>query len=127
MYNKVTSLFAFRLSSFVFRHSKFLAINFIGKSNKSHAISVGAGTVTDLWPMETRGNAMGLVFLGQFIGPILGPVLGGAVADKWGWRSSFIVCMGYGGFLLVITFFFVTESFREIIDTGKRIPKSLSL
>lgn len=38
-----------------------------------------ARTITDLFPVKERGNAMGLFFLGPLIGPVVGPIAGGYI------------------------------------------------
>ncbi|PYH88742.1 MFS general substrate transporter, partial [Aspergillus ellipticus CBS 707.79] len=50
--------------------------------------AVGAGTVADLWEPRERGRAMGIFFLGPQLGPLVAPIVGGALADRWGWRST---------------------------------------
>lgn len=38
-------------------------------------------TITDLFEVHERGNAMGLFLLGALIGPVLGPILGGFINE----------------------------------------------
>lgn len=65
----------------------------------------GAGTIADLYIQEERGTALGLFYLGPLLGPFLSPIMGGAVAVKWGWRSTMwimvIVC-GLGVFMILL-------------------------
>jgi MFS family permease len=50
--------------------------------------AVGVATMTDLWEPRERGRAMGIFFLGPQLGPFLAPIIGGALANRWGWRST---------------------------------------
>lgn len=56
----------------------------------------GAGTISDMYVQEERGTALGVFYLGPLLGPFVSPIMGGAVAVKWGWRSTMwimvIVC-----------------------------------
>lgn len=78
--------------------------------------SVGAGTVTDLWREDKRGQAMGMIFFGQFLGSLLGPVIGGILTRELSWRANFWSCVIMSGLLTAMTFLFVTETY--FVDAG---------
>ena len=73
-------------------------------------MSLGAGTLGDIFPAKERGRAMGAFFLGPVLGPILGPVIGGAVAEKFGWISIFWVLLGFGILIFLMVLFFLPET-----------------
>lgn len=75
----------------------FLAMRFFTGGASSAAMSVGAGTIADIWVPEERGTAMGYFFLGPLCGPLLAPILGGALSDKFGWASTQWFLTIYGG------------------------------
>jgi multidrug resistance protein len=58
--------------------------------------AVGAGTIADIWEPRERGKAMGIFYLGPLCGPLFAPIIGGALAQKFGWRSTqwFLVIFG---------------------------------
>ena len=55
----------------------------------SAAISLGGGTVADLFVQEQRGRAMALWSVGPLIGPVVGPIAGGFLTQALGWRWVF--------------------------------------
>ncbi|KAL8648256.1 MAG: hypothetical protein Q9210_005096 [Variospora velana] len=76
------------------------------------AMSVGAGTIADIWEVKERGNAMGIFYLGPLCGPLLAPIVGGALAQRWGWRSTQWFLALYGGVLLLFLVFALPETLK---------------
>jgi multidrug resistance protein len=52
----------------------------------SPGLSIGNGTIADLWPAEKRGAPMAAFVTSVQIGTALGPVIGGFVTEKRNWR-----------------------------------------
>ncbi|KAL1967742.1 hypothetical protein VTN77DRAFT_2999 [Rasamsonia byssochlamydoides] len=52
----------------------------------SPALSVGGGTLADMWPRSMFGSATVTFLLAPFLGPSLAPVIGGFVVERKGWR-----------------------------------------
>ena len=71
--------------------------------------AVGAGTIADIWDVRVRGKAMGIFYLGPLCGPLFAPIIGGALAEKFGWRSTQWFLAIYGGAVLVFLFFALPE------------------
>jgi MFS family permease len=57
--------------------------------------------VTDYFPLERRGQAMGLVSMGGSVGIVISLALGGWIAENWGWRPMFL-WMGIPGVALAL-------------------------
>ena len=91
--------------------------------------AVGAGTIADIWEVRERGRAMGIFYLGPLMGPLLAPIMGGsypkivstvqsltiiagALAEKWGWRSTQWFLSIYGLVILVFLFFALPETLQ---------------
>lgn len=72
--------------------------------------SVGAGSVADIWPPKERGQAMGIFFLGPTLGPLVSPIIGGALAIRWGWRSTQWFMVIYGTLMFFLMLFFLPET-----------------
>jgi multidrug resistance protein len=49
-------------------------------------LTIGAGTIADIMPLEKRGKAMSIYSIGPLVGPVLGPVGGGYMIQAIGWR-----------------------------------------
>ncbi|GLB15488.1 hypothetical protein AtubIFM61612_005310 [Aspergillus tubingensis] len=72
--------------------------------------AVGAGTIADLWDPQERGRAMNIFYLGPLCGPLIAPIVGGALAERWGWRSTLWFLAAYGGLTVVFILFALPET-----------------
>ncbi|KAI9270768.1 major facilitator superfamily domain-containing protein [Phascolomyces articulosus] len=76
--------------------------------------AIGGGVIADMFPVEQRGSAYGKFFLGMIIGPIVGPVIGGfLIMSVITWRATFWFCFAFGTLVVVITFLFMPETYRD--------------
>ncbi|KAI1371835.1 bicyclomycin resistance protein [Hypoxylon crocopeplum] len=78
-------------------------------------ITNGGGTIADMIAQEKRGGAMAVFSIGPLLGPIIGPVAGGFLSDAEGWRWAFWLLAIVGGFLLILMFFSLKESYAPVI------------
>ncbi|CAG8717896.1 29097_t:CDS:2, partial [Racocetra persica] len=63
----------------------------------SSVISIGAGTLSDIFITTERGRAFGWFYLGPLLGPVIGPTIGGYLTQYLGWRFIFGFLSLYGG------------------------------
>jgi len=68
-----------------------------------------AAIITDVFPTEGRGRALGINTMAVYTGLTVGPVMGGVLVETFGWRSIFFVNVPIG--ILVITL--VTFKLRQ--------------
>ncbi|OAP57451.1 MFS transporter, DHA1 family, multidrug resistance protein [Fonsecaea erecta] len=66
----------------------------------SPALSVGGGTIADIWQPRYRNRATSVFVMAPNLGPSLGPVIGGFVEEHKGWRwlewvSVFLALLTY--------------------------------
>ncbi len=73
-----------------------------GSSPPSHSM------ISDLFPLEKRGMAMGFYSAGINIGILIGFLVGGWVDDMWGWKNAFFV-VGLPGILLGLILFLTVK------------------
>ncbi|KAG9588519.1 MFS general substrate transporter, partial [Aureobasidium melanogenum] len=78
--------------------------------------AVGAGTISDIWDVRERGNAMSMFYLGPLCGPLLAPIIGGALTQGLGWRSCMWFTTIYGGLLWFFILFFLPETLKETVS-----------
>ncbi|KAI8991370.1 major facilitator superfamily domain-containing protein [Mycotypha africana] len=93
----------------------FIALRIFQSVGAAAAQAVGAGTITDLFDIHERGNAMGLFLLGALIGPVLGPIFGGFINQFLGWRYIFWLLTAVGGLTLFFIVFFLPETSAAIL------------
>ena len=60
--------------------------------------------LSSVFPMDRRGEALGIYVSAVFIGLFLGPLLGGFLIQQWGWRSIYLFNVPIGMILLLILF-----------------------
>lgn len=88
---------------------------FVGGSAGS-VQAVGAGTIADIWESRERGQAMGIFYLGPLMGPLIAPIIGGAMAQKWGWRSTMWFMAIWGVVVFVLLLFCLPETLKRPED-----------
>lgn len=89
-----------------------VAIGEAGGSPPSHSI------ISDYFPPERRGRALGIFSLGPSIGPYVGSAIGGGVAAMYGWRAAFVAVALPGLLLAALLLLFVREPKRGRFDVG---------
>jgi multidrug resistance protein len=60
-------------------------------------LTLGAGTIADMFPMQERAGAMAIYSMGPLLGPIIGPVCGGFLVENMSWRWVFWILAIFGG------------------------------
>lgn len=59
-------------------------------------LTTGVAIVTDVYPREERGKAMGVLVACVYLGLSVGPLVGGLMTDLAGWRSVFFLSLPPG-------------------------------
>ncbi|KAJ2163208.1 hypothetical protein GGH19_004368 [Coemansia sp. RSA 1807] len=108
-----------------------IAARVVQSAGSSAVQSAGAGTISDIYPREQRGTALGIYYLGPLLGPCLGPLIGGYIGQDAGWRWVFWVLAILGGVLLLLALFVLPETHRRIVSKTHsiqpvNIPPALS-
>ena len=77
--------------------------------------------LSDLYPVQERPSAMGVLAAGGNIGLMLGLLIGGWVNEWFGWRTAFLVA-AVPGLLLAVTIFFTVQEpeRRSVAQPQKR-------
>eukprot|EP00292_Cryptomonas_paramecium_P003204 CAMPEP_0113691974 /NCGR_PEP_ID=MMETSP0038_2-20120614/18799_1 /TAXON_ID=2898 /ORGANISM="Cryptomonas paramecium" /LENGTH=621 /DNA_ID=CAMNT_0000613779 /DNA_START=48 /DNA_END=1910 /DNA_ORIENTATION=- /assembly_acc=CAM_ASM_000170 len=57
----------------------------------SSSMVAAQSIITDIFPAEELGSAMGAFFFPLLVGPIVAPMLGGAIAQQFHWQSTFML------------------------------------
>ncbi|KAF8453730.1 major facilitator superfamily domain-containing protein [Kalaharituber pfeilii] len=103
----------------------FLILMRIGAGGSASAVlSVGAGTIADIFEVRERGQAVGWFYLGPLIGPLIAPIIGGGIASKWGWRGTMWFSVFFGFVLTIALVMGLPETLRRksvagVVEVGK--------
>ncbi|CEP08708.1 hypothetical protein [Parasitella parasitica] len=81
-------------------------------SSTIYAMSMGAGTIADIFEPHERGRAFAFYTCGPLLGPAIGPIIGGYLNQGLGWRSTFwfLAIFVFSTWLGII--FFLPETWR---------------
>ena len=71
---------------------------------------VGFTLVTEAFPPQERGMAMGFWSIGAMIAPAIGPFLGGYLVDEVSWRSIFYINIPVGAGAVLAAFWILPSS-----------------
>ncbi|CAO3570454.1 unnamed protein product [Mortierella alpina] len=82
----------------------------------SSVLSVGGGSLSDIFHSGERGSAFGLFYLGPLIAPMIGPIIGGVLSDRAGWRSTMWLLLGSAVVAFLLVLFILPETYRHQID-----------
>ena len=72
--------------------------------------------ISDYFPPERRGTALGIFNLGPPVGAALGIAFGASIAVAYGWRTAFLVLGGVGIVAAAATWLLVREPARGGLD-----------
>lgn len=90
-------------------------------------ITLGAGIIADLFPVEKRGIATSIWGVGPLIGPVVGPIAGGFVGQEIGWRWVFWILLIVGGVISFAIECLNQETYAAVLVRWKtaRLSKEL--
>lgn len=90
----------------VFRAAQGIGSSFIA--------AIAPSMITESFPRQETGKAMGINVAAIYLGLVIGPVIGGILIQILTWRSIFFINVPIGAVLLVIGFLKLNKSEREI-------------
>ena len=96
----ITSIVIFTIASFFCGAANslivILAARLIQGAGGGALQPISQAILTESFPPEKRGMAMGLFGLGVVVAPVLGPTLGGWLTDNYSWRWAFYINIPIG-------------------------------
>ena len=92
----------------------------------SAPLTIGGGILADCWVAEERGKSIAIYTLAPLLSPVLGPILGGFITKHTTWRWVFWAVSIADGFVQLLGFFFLRETYppRLLGIKSKRLRKS---
>lgn len=94
----------------------------------SPALSIAAGTISDLWghsPQE-MSIAVALFCVAPFLGPVIGPIVGGFAAQEKGWEWTMWVSLMFSGAVLPFLLL-CPETLKHIILARRAKKRGIKL
>ncbi|BDD57581.1 hypothetical protein MPDQ_007786 [Monascus purpureus] len=73
------------------------------------------GVISDIYPVNKRGLAMGLFAVAPFIGPVFGPIIGGFLGAAGGWRWVQALVTIFSAILWVIAVLVIPETYAPVL------------
>ncbi|KAF2034710.1 membrane transporter [Setomelanomma holmii] len=81
----------------------------------SAPLTLGGGTIADMFPPEQRAGAMAIWSLGPLLGPVVGPICGGFLVEAMSWRWVFWILAIFGGAFGILLFVVGRETYHPIL------------
>ncbi|RFU71727.1 major facilitator superfamily transporter [Trichoderma arundinaceum] len=93
----------------------------------SGCMTLGAGVIADLFPVEQRGLATSFWSMGPLLGPVVGPICGGFIGETVGWRWVFWVLLIVGSVMSIGIEILNRETYAPVLIHWKteRLSKEL--
>jgi DHA2 family multidrug resistance protein len=76
-------------------------------------VPLSQSVMLDAYPIEQRGQAMGIWGMGVMLGPIMGPTLGGFLTENYSWHWVFLVNLPVGIVTVLGLLVFMDETRRH--------------
>jgi DHA2 family multidrug resistance protein len=76
-------------------------------------VPLSQSVMLDAYPIEQRGQAMGIWGMGVMLGPIMGPTLGGFLTENYSWHWVFLVNLPVGIVTVLGLLVFMDETKRH--------------
>jgi EmrB/QacA subfamily drug resistance transporter len=103
-YGVLIYTFASFLAAFSISGEMLVFFSFLQGLGCSMLFATMVALLSSVFPMERRGEALGLYVTAVFIGLFMGPILGGLLIQYLGWRSIFLFNIPIGIILIIILF-----------------------
>lgn len=114
-----------------------IGFRFLAGCAGASPLTLGGGTIADLFPPEQRAGAMAIWCLGPLFGPVLGPICGGYLVQATTWRWIFWILVIAGGVSGVIFLLVGRETYHPVLlerkaarlrkETGKSYHSKLAM
>ncbi|PIA96378.1 putative transporter [Cercospora beticola] len=114
--------FAFNLGcGFAQNSNQMIVCHFLAGVGGSVPVSVGGGTVSDIWHPHQRGQAVAIYSFMPLFGPAVGPIAGAFIAEHTTWRWCFWSTSAACALIQGIAWFFLQETYAPEILRQKKL------
>ncbi|WVQ86495.1 hypothetical protein IAS59_000208 [Cryptococcus gattii] len=89
-----------------------IVMRILQSTGSGPTVSLGAGSLADMYETHERGAKLGLFYGVPMIAPAVAPLIGGALGQSFGWRSVFYFLAVYA-FIMLCCFVMFPDSWRR--------------
>lgn len=89
-----------------------IVMRILQSTGSGPTVSLGAGSLADMYETHERGAKLGLFYGVPMIAPAVAPLIGGALGQSFGWRSVFYFLAVYA-FIMLLCFIVFPDSWRR--------------
>ncbi|KAF8624243.1 hypothetical protein AX15_005973 [Amanita polypyramis BW_CC] len=101
--------------SFAQSGGQLIAFRLLAGLGGSAPLSIGGGTLGDVWRAEERGKAMAIYSLAPLLGPVVGPLCGAWIAERSTWRWVYWSTSIFDAGIQVAGLFLLKETFAPVL------------
>ena len=104
-----------------------IVLRFLAGTAGAAVMNLAPAIVADIYPVERRSFAMGIVLIVQSVSPAVGPVCGGFISQHLSWRWVYWILLIASGAVSVVATFFFRECYGPTLLQRKtnRLRKEL--
>lgn len=92
-----------------------IGFRFLAGCAGASPLTIGGGTIADIFPREKRAGAMAIWGMGPLLGPVVGPVAAGFLVEAKGWRWVFWILAIFAGAFSILLFIFSRETYAPVL------------
>lgn len=96
-----------------------IAFRFFAGCAGSGPLTLGGGTIADMFPVEQRAGAMTIWVIGPLLGPVAGPIAGGFLVENAVWRWVYWILAIAGGASGLLFLVFGRETYAPVLLARK--------
>lgn len=96
-----------------------IAFRFLAGAMGSTPLTIGGGTMSDMFKTEERGAAMAIWSIGPLLGPVIGPIAGSYLGEAKGWRWDFWLLAILSAATTICMMIFLRETYAPAILAHK--------
>ncbi|VVT58596.1 uncharacterized protein SAPINGB_P006288 [Magnusiomyces paraingens] len=95
--------------------AQLLVFRFLAGCAGAPPLSIGAGTMADLFNDRERNTALALYAVGPTVGPVVAPIISGFIAENTTWRWVLWVLTIFNGVIAVLGCIFYRETYAPVL------------
>ncbi|KAF2854547.1 MFS general substrate transporter [Plenodomus tracheiphilus IPT5] len=92
-----------------------VAFRFLAGCAGAAPLTLGGGSIADMFPPQQRAGAMAIWSSGPLLGPVIGPICGGFLVESQSWRWVFWILAIAGGICGILVLVVCRETYHPIL------------